>query len=84
MIACVNASVDQVQSEVHDVQQAVDELKADTKTEFSTIRGDITEGNNTIMSQMQNLFQKMQSELQSTLGANKDAGVEADAKRPRH
>ena len=80
----LSASVDQVQSEVHDVQQAVDELKADTKTEFSTIRGDITEGNNTIMSQMQNLFQKMQSELQSTLGANKDAGVEADAKRPRH
>ena len=78
------ASVEQVQSEVKEVQSAVEDLKVDTKAEFSSIRGDITEGNNTIMSQMQNLFSKMQSELQTTLNANKDVSVEADAKRPRH
>ena len=83
-VDALSTSVEHVQAEVQEIQSAVDELKTDTKAEFTNIRSDISEGNNTIMSQMQNLFQKMQSELQTTLSANKDAGIEADAKRPRH
>ena len=83
-VDALSTSVEHVQAEVQEIQSAVDQLKTDTKAEFTNIRSDISEGNNTIMSQMQNLFQKMQSELQTTLSANKDAGIEADAKRPRH
>ena len=78
------ASVEHVQMEVQEVQTAVDELKEDTKNEFTSIRSDIANGNASIMNQMQNLFQKMQSELQTTLVANKETSVEADAKRPHH
>ena len=78
------ATVEYVQNEVQEVQNAVHDLRTDTKAEFTSIRGDIADGNNTIMSQMQSLFSKMQTELQTTLAANKDTAVEADNKRPRH
>ena len=78
------ATVEYVQNEVQEVQNAVHDLRTDTKAEFTSIRGDIADGNNTIMSQMQSLFSKMQTELQTTLTANKDTAVEADNKRPRH
>eukprot|EP00435_Cladocopium_sp_Y103_P051423 s1804_g16.t1 len=82
-ISTLADTVEHVQTEIHEVQDAVEGLTSETKTEFASIRGDIANGNASIMSQMQNLFSKMQTELQSTLSASKEA-QETEAKRPRH
>ena len=77
------ATVDLVKMEVHDVQSSVDSMKKETKDEIASMRADISSGNSCIMNQMQNLFQKMQSELQNTLGGAKEEHAETEAKRPR-
>ena len=82
-VSTLAATVEHVQAEVQEVQTAVDDLRAETMGEFTSIKGDIATGNATIMNQMQNLFQKMQTELQTTLIANKDS-AETEPKRPRH
>ena len=83
-VDALTTSLEHMQTEVQDVQATVEDLRSETKSEFTAIRGDIANGNASLMNQMQSLFQKMQNELQTTLVSGKDTNVEADAKRPRH